>query len=468
MEKSELKQQIEPSSVTRIKIAAFTMLLVYLALIPDTILQDSIMKSTCQLTVYLQEIKPSLEFPSKILSSILAYWLPGFLVYIAIFPPKFKKSQFSLAKNPKLDDVYHHPLTSSAYLISLWGLNYAIEMFMKAGFARGRPFIMCPEVKAWSCSCSYGMPSSHSSTAIAEYYILYHWVSHYIPNKVILRNILAGFCLFCGFGIPWSRIILGAHAWDQVLTGVVSGTAFVLAMPRDVFERITMNLLRSGKLAIASFIYLAVVVVGSIFLYFVNKTGPRNSGDWIVRAECPGCAERVIIAQMSNCAQALIFGLVFLGLSLNYSKFVRSQSRIVGFIEGQEGQNNNQAIKKSLKFEGGKDYDEMNKLEKEDDLEGDDDSREAESRAAGSILMRALLKIGIFILISLPVLALGGVSYWLGAFKNGLAAFFIFGTGYAYIFVAAFFGVRVVGNRFNLFPLEEDWVDEDLNGYDNA
>lgn len=68
------------------------------------------------------------------------------------------------------------------YLI-IWSLPYSIAVIEKPLFERGRPFTLCNKdgtglgngdplygVEAWSCSCSYGMPSSHSCTAISIYW----------------------------------------------------------------------------------------------------------------------------------------------------------------------------------------------------------------------------------------------------------------------------------------------------------
>ena len=119
------------------------------------------------------------------------------------------------------------PLSSS--FLTLQALIYSIYItnFLKMIYRNGRPYWES-EILDVVCNSGYGNPSGHSVTSTAYYLTLPHIVTNFEFFKkgkkgIILRFII--FILFCALGalIMISRVVLGAHAINQVLYGFTLG-----------------------------------------------------------------------------------------------------------------------------------------------------------------------------------------------------------------------------------------------------
>ena len=136
--------------------------------IVDFVLTNDFQKSSCRLTNIFQGNGQKSGFVyqiSKLLSGILTEWYLVFLGLSWLFSTNFV--------------VFYQ------YLI-LWSIPYSFVVTIRTLYARGRPLILCGangegiaggdlaySVQAWSCSCSFGMPSSHSCTAVSIYFSLF-------------------------------------------------------------------------------------------------------------------------------------------------------------------------------------------------------------------------------------------------------------------------------------------------------
>jgi membrane-associated phospholipid phosphatase len=69
---------------------------------------------------------------------------------------------------PVISDNY---ITTIYYYFLYFG-QITLVVLLKATYGRGRPSIIGSEVTAYKCSCDYGMPSGHSSSAFMGYVII--------------------------------------------------------------------------------------------------------------------------------------------------------------------------------------------------------------------------------------------------------------------------------------------------------
>lgn len=134
----------------------------------DFIFTNDFQKSSCRLTKIFQGNGQKSGFVyqiSKLLSGVLTNWYFVFLALTYLFSSNLV--------------VFYQ------YLI-LWSVPYSVVVTIRTLYARGRPLYLCGPngeglgsgdpsfaVQAWSCSCSFGMPSSHSCTAVAIFFALF-------------------------------------------------------------------------------------------------------------------------------------------------------------------------------------------------------------------------------------------------------------------------------------------------------
>ena len=124
------------------------------------------------------------------------------------------------------------PLSSS--FLTLQTLIYSIYItnLFKIIYRNGRPYWES-ELLDVVCNSGYGNPSGHSMTSTAYYLTLPHIVTNFQffksgKKNLILRIII--FCLFIIFGslIMVSRVMLAAHAINQVIYGFSLGFGIYL------------------------------------------------------------------------------------------------------------------------------------------------------------------------------------------------------------------------------------------------
>ena len=99
------------------------------------------------------------------------------------------------------------------YILSVFTIDRGIGCLLKLKYAEPRPYMVNTEmVKAYQCPKDFGSPSLHSSASMAFAIVLSFENVHLLP-----------FCLYWALIIPFSRIVMGAHSFDQVIFGSVLG-----------------------------------------------------------------------------------------------------------------------------------------------------------------------------------------------------------------------------------------------------
>lgn len=345
----------------------------------DLIYKEQFQKSSCRLTnsfqggVYRQGFT---YWISKILSSYLTNWF--FILLMGSY--LFSNSIFQF---------YHYLL--------IWIIPYTVAVTEKSIYARGRPFYLCGKdgsglgggnpnygVQAWSCSCSFGMSSSHSCTAVSISWALWMvWRRWKVNRAVNLRtkkksteqshlmqgkepsdrgiankirgdydkneqlskeawalaeieydhgfaDVIVGLlCTSLALAICWSRISLGSHSWNQVVIGSSIGLLSIILINYQFLETCIVDQLKKRYLIIITTILTLLYFSYNIVSFFINETRLKNSTEFIQRTECPDCLAKILLAQGQNHSQVmLLFGFT-IGLAMNY----RYSSEHISMIE---------------------------------------------------------------------------------------------------------------------------------------
>jgi len=113
------------------------------------------------------------------------------------------------------------------YVVMLTALLCVMNLG-KLFYHQARPFWVSSAIQAYSCSVQYGNPSGHSIFAMGTSLTI--WLDYNasmqqakyansVFSKWYMRLALLVLACSFGFSIGYSRIVLGAHSWNQTLFG---------------------------------------------------------------------------------------------------------------------------------------------------------------------------------------------------------------------------------------------------------
>ena len=110
------------------------------------------------------------------------------------------------------------------YYIAMVTLFFFIENAGKIFYHQARPFWVSPDIHAYDCSTQYGCPSGHSMDSLGSTLTVWLDYEHMVRSGRIrstslwarwyIRLLLLVLCFAFGLSIGYSRIVLGAHAWN--------------------------------------------------------------------------------------------------------------------------------------------------------------------------------------------------------------------------------------------------------------
>ena len=161
-DKKKISEKLRKFRTWAVTLALFVFLII------DLFYHDKFMQKSCEFTSKLQKINGS-ELLSKVLSSLLTYWVIGLFVYLKLL---------------------NHDIRFVSWLIFVWAAPIGAAAVMKAIWARGRPFFLCQSGKfeIWKCVNEFGFPSSHATMGISVYYILYKFLENVLDSKFIVTK----------------------------------------------------------------------------------------------------------------------------------------------------------------------------------------------------------------------------------------------------------------------------------------
>lgn len=290
------------------KTVAIVILCLFLAFVcSDFFLHKSYMNSSSYLTESMQKaLTETGRIISVILSGPLSYWIAPFLMVL-----------------PLITDTY----VTTIYYYFLYFGQITLVVLLKATYGRGRPTIIGEHVIPYKCSCDYGMPSGHSSSAFMGFVILIDYFDRSIfkiySSEVSqnvhkgLRKLIHFFCYILIVAICWSRLYLGVHSFNQVLFGFTLSLVLYLFFDRATFESIIKKMncnivLRIGQL-------LLIVTPLIVYIYYWVMTRRTQPTNWKYWSRCRKCEGTFAYKQVQNLAILFSIPAFLIGSAKNIS-----------------------------------------------------------------------------------------------------------------------------------------------------
>ena len=270
---TDTNNSLEGQKSKRIPVIVLCLFLTFIC--ADLFLHETFMLESCDLTSNMQSVLGNFgKVISDILSGPLSYWVVPFLFLL-----------------PCISDNY----ISTLHYYFLYFGQITIVILLKASYGRGRPTIIGKNVTAYKCSCDYGMPSGHSSSACMTFLILIDFfnrsvfqVQSMIGLRFVtswLRTFFKYVCYTMIVAICWSRLYLGVHSFNQVIYGFMTSLTFYLFFDRETFKGL-MRKVNTVVLKKIGFMLLFItpLIVYIYFFFMTRRTTPKL---WKYWSRCP-------------------------------------------------------------------------------------------------------------------------------------------------------------------------------------
>lgn len=275
-------------------------------IIIDFFIHRKFMKLSCELTMHLQSILGRFGF---ILS-----WIFSYPVTFIVVPPI------------TLHCVYTKSYSTTVYYYLLFFGQMHLVVFLKGSYGRGRPIIIGEYIQAEHCSCDYGMPSGHSSSSLAGYYIIMDMLVRGSKLKATdKRKVLSFIWISISFLVGASRIVYGVHSLSQIICGYLISAVIILALTE---EGVKESLKRANpktvkRIGILLYFLSAVSIVS---LYFINRKRKQDRSWWKYWERCEKCKETFANTQLVNLSSLFMFPGIVYGIGVNLESSYQAES----------------------------------------------------------------------------------------------------------------------------------------------
>jgi len=297
-----------------VKTVAFVIMMILI--IVDIIWEKELMDHSSDISRRIQQGSPSWVFViSNILSTWGVYWMPVLLHFYIIF---------------------NRDITYMVYIVTLYLLPFTIVFTLKAIYYRGRPFVINQQVIG--CECDAGMPSGHAIMSTVTYYILYKlmadsYLLRSTYRRYAYRTILAIFCIAMIILVSFSRVVLGAHSYFQLIVAIAIGINMILTFTYKNFKAFVRWMRGRFKL-IALFMVLYVAIFVPLMIYINHSFREDTTRYWKYWNKCPKCKESFVIGQTQSLS--LMFFLPFFYFFFPIKYVIREEDLDIPDPEEQE------------------------------------------------------------------------------------------------------------------------------------
>lgn len=118
------------------------------------------------------------------------------------------------------------------------------------------------------CSCSFGMPSGHSSNSMLFYLLVFVHIFEDFHKEYLANSLFVIAMIVVIFNVGMSRIFYGVHSYNQVLLGYLLGYAFFSTY--WLFSRRIRLIFAEALARNPSYKNTRMMVFGTIFLLFAT------------------------------------------------------------------------------------------------------------------------------------------------------------------------------------------------------
>lgn len=159
-----------------------------------------------------------------------------------------------------------------------------------------RPCFQDKVLAAVGCSCSFGMISGHASISLTFFTLGYRLFFHK-GLKCLGRTLAVPLLVGIIGSISLSRLYFGAHSWNQVLMGLLTGLVFtevVILLKRPLLEVLKRMLRKtpgpSGWDALFAWgcfgLFAVCHAVTAVYLYQLLTDFDKPDNTWLLQTSC--------------------------------------------------------------------------------------------------------------------------------------------------------------------------------------
>jgi len=122
----------------------------------------------------------------------------------------------------------YFPLSVSYFLLLFYVISFYIDNILKLLYQDPRPYFINTNITPFKTDSDYGNPSGHSLASTVFYLALLNFCKNtsFFKNNRILYYLFSFFVIISLFLLFFSRFLLGVHAINQLLFGVLIGLGF--------------------------------------------------------------------------------------------------------------------------------------------------------------------------------------------------------------------------------------------------
>jgi membrane-associated phospholipid phosphatase len=216
-----------------------------------------------------------------------------------------------------------------------------------------RPCFQDQTLAAVGCSCSFGMISGHASICLTFFTLGYRLFYHK-SLKCLGRTLAAVLLVWIVGSIAFSRLYFGAHSWNQVLMGLLTGLVFteaVLLFKRPLLEVLKRMLRKTpgsswvdaALVWFCFWLFWACHAVTAVYLFFVLTDFDKPDNTWLLQTSCSQTcyANNTLLTHRHVLSTARMAPFAFVPIFLHYgnrpptvpdSKFSQDQWRSIRLV----------------------------------------------------------------------------------------------------------------------------------------
>jgi membrane-associated phospholipid phosphatase len=212
-------------------------------------------------------------------------------------------------------------------LLNVMFLSTMMISVLKMIYVSPRPYWVSEKIVPFGCEGGWGNPSGHSIASTAFYLSVWHMAfeSSYLKPKKGLKWASLGFTIILIIIIMFSRILVGAHALNQIFYGASLGLAIYFLLFHVLCIRVNDGKQLAKFMEFRNLIYGCVnffIFLFAFLLYFFNQNQETlNKWDNVISSHgCPNIKKNLRLQNEGFVVFCVFLGNLgaFVGLKMEY------------------------------------------------------------------------------------------------------------------------------------------------------